>query len=62
MFVLSFVIVRGRLNEEIFMRIIATIKPVVTEGWEIVIENPIAIVLGDASQLNYTVHLIFRVW
>ena len=45
-----------------FMRITATIEPVVTEGWEIVIENSIAIVLGDASELNYTVHLIFRVW
>ena len=42
-----------------FMRITATVEPVVTEGWKIVIENSITIVLGDTPQLNYTVHLIF---
>ena len=59
--VLTLVIVRWWLDEEVLMSFVLGIVPVVTKCWEVMIEDSVSIVLGNASQLDYTVHL-FRVW
>ena len=59
--ILSLVIVRRRLDEEVFVSFILCVVPIMSERWKVVIEHSISIVLGNASKLNHAVHL-FQAW
>ena len=55
--VLAFVIVRWWLDEEVLMRVIVLVEPIVTKCWEVLIKHSVTVVLSNTAKLNDTVHL-----